>query len=122
MIKVGNKKTTILDRLNELYAMAIILAPNKCFRFIKDYEARIRARMYDEKKPDQRFVASDELLSLGFKLMQSAPLQSTHRLRAIDYRDGLIIALLALRPMRRKNFAEKTLTLFIMLGVKTRSR
>ena len=105
LIKVGNKKTTILDRISELHAMAIILAPNKCFRFIKDYEARIRARMCDEKKPDQRFVASDELLSLGIKLTQSAPLQSTPRLQAIDYRDGLIIALLALRPMRRKNFA-----------------
>ena len=105
LIAVGNKKTTILDRLQELHAMASILAPNKCFRFLKDYEARIRARMLDEQKPDQRFVASDELLSLGFQIMENAASQSTRRLQAIDFRDGLIIALLALRPMRRKNFA-----------------
>jgi integrase/recombinase XerD len=105
LIAVGNKKATILDRIQELQSMALVLAPTKCFRFLKDFEARIRARMQDQNKPDTRFVTSDELFSLGFQLMEGASLQSNLRLQAIDFRDGLIIALLALRPMRRKNFA-----------------
>lgn len=35
--------------------------------------------------------------------MQSAPAQSTDRLRAMQFRDGLLIALLAARPLRLKN-------------------
>ncbi len=105
LVSVGNRKMTILDRLQELHSIAVILAPTKSFRFLKDFEARVRARMSDKEKPEQRFVTADELLFLGFRLMENAPKQSTARLQAIDYRDGLIIALLALRPMRRKNFA-----------------
>ena len=105
LVSVGNRKMTILDRLQELHSIAVILAPTRSFRFIKDFEARIRARMSDKEKPEQRFVTADELLALGFNLMEGAAAQSTPRLQAIDFRDGLIIALLALRPMRRKNFA-----------------
>ena len=105
LVSVGNRKNTILDRLQELHSIAVILAPTRSFRFLKDFEARVRARMRDKEKPEQRFVTADELLSLGFRLMENAAKQSTARLQAIDYRDGLIIALLALRPMRRKNFA-----------------
>ena len=105
LISVGNRKNTILDRLQELHSIAVIVAPTRSFRFLKDFEARIRARMSDKEKPEQRFVTADELLTLGFTLMDKATSLSTPRLRAIDFRDGLIIALLALRPMRRKNFA-----------------
>jgi len=105
LISVGNRKTTILDRLQELYSIAIILAPGRSFRFIKDFEGRIRARMKDPEKPKYRFVTADELLSLGMRLMEDAVTQSTPRLKAIDFRDGLIISILALRPMRRKNFS-----------------
>lgn len=105
LLSVGNGKVTILDRLNELHAIAVILSPSTSFRFIKDIEARVRARVAEKEKPLGRFVTSDELMSLGFALMDGAGSQSTARLAAIDFRDGLMIALLALRPMRRKNFA-----------------
>jgi len=61
--------------------------------------------MEDTEHDPGRFVTTDELLSLGISLMEGAHTNTTDRLRAIDYRDGLIIALLALRPMRRKGFA-----------------
>lgn len=105
LLAVGNGKVTIIDRLQELHAMAVILSPLSSFRFIKDVEARVRARVREKEKPAGRFVTADELLSLGFKLMEDAASQSTARLRAIDFRDGLMIGLLAVRPMRRKNFA-----------------
>jgi integrase/recombinase XerD len=35
--------------------------------------------------------------------MAEAPAQSTDRLRAMQFRDGLIIALLAARPLRLRN-------------------
>src|SRR5262249_62272353 len=43
---------------------------------------------------------------LGLTLMSAATAQSTERHRALWFRDGLLIALLALRPaMRRRNIA-----------------
>ena len=57
----------------------------------------------------KRIRDSGELFALGFELMRQAedPDQSFLRpiLRPILYRDGLIISLLAARPLRRRNFA-----------------
>lgn len=105
MIALGNGKHTILTRLQELHSVAVILAPKRSFRFIKELASRVRGRMEDSEDDPGRFVTTDELLSLGISLIEQAHNNTTDRLRAIDYRDGLIIALLALRPMRRKNFA-----------------
>ena len=101
----GNRKMTLLARLQELHSIAVILDPANPFQFIKDFEARIRQRTETSRHAERPFTATDELLSLGLKLMQNAGQQTTDRLKAIDYRDGLLIALLAMRPMRRKNFA-----------------
>ena len=52
-----------------------------------------------------------DLVELGMKLMRGAE-QSVHndaRKNACVYRDGLQIALLAMRPLRRKNFVEMAL-------------
>jgi hypothetical protein len=101
----GNRKMTLLARLQELHSIAVILDPGNSFQFIKDFEARIRHRTETIRHADRPFTTTDELLSLGLKLMKNAEHQTTGRLKAIDYRDGLLIALLAMRPMRRKNFA-----------------
>ena len=105
----GNGDRTLLARLQELHSAACVMAPKGSFDFIRRMEARIRANAKPVPKKQERFVTSDELLDLGLKLLADADQQSTPRLKAIDYRDGLMIALLALRPLRRKNFAEITL-------------
>jgi integrase len=105
----GNGDRTLLARLQELHSAACVMAPKGYFDFIRRLEARIRANAKPVRKKQERFVTSDELLDLGLKLLADADQQSTPRLKAIDYRDGLMIALLALRPLRRKNFAEITL-------------
>jgi len=101
----GNRKMTLLARLQELHSIAVILDPGNSFQFIKDFEARIRHRTETSRHEGRCFTATDKLLSLGLKLMQNARQQTTNRLKAIDYRDGLLSALLAVRPKRRKNFA-----------------
>ena len=59
-------------------------------------------------------VHACDLLRLGETLMAEASQQSTTRLRAMQFRDGLIIALLAARPLRLRNLAglelDRTLT------------
>ena len=63
-----------------------------------------RDRRARDKRP--RLVASDRLLALGYVLMNTVspgPVFEVEDLLA--YRDGLMIALLASRPLRRRNFA-----------------
>lgn len=101
-----NSDQTIMDRLQELYSIHQILAPNQSLTFIRRIEARIRSRAKPAREKRGRLVPSDELVSLGKKLMETSSQLSTERLRAIQFRDGLIIAFAALRPWRRKNLSE----------------
>ena len=101
---LGNSSQTILARLQELGAVAKVMEPTAPWRFINRLSARIRSG----HKPARGKLAlrpANELLELGLALMISdvalSPLQA-----AITYRDGLIIAFLALMPLRRRNLAD----------------
>ena len=104
-----NSDQTIMDRLQELYSVHEVLAPKLSLTFIRRLEARIRTRAKPAREKRGRLVPTDELVSLGRKLMETARELSTARLQAIQYRDGLIIAFAALRPWRRKNLADMRL-------------
>jgi integrase len=62
------------------------------------------------KHPKSHLVTSEQLYALGLELMDWAVIASeaappTDKADAFDYRDGLIIALLALIPLRRRTLA-----------------
>jgi integrase/recombinase XerD len=65
----------------------------------------VRARHTPVRDKRARLVMTEELVALGMQLMASAETQPTPRLTALAFRDGLVIAVLALRPLRRKNLA-----------------
>ncbi len=104
-----NKKNTILGRLEDVGIMARLYAPERDWSFINRLASKVRAGPNERCDKRSRLKESNELFDLGLKLMAEAPQQSTQRLAAIRYRDGLIIALLALRPLRRGNFVSLTL-------------
>jgi integrase/recombinase XerD len=98
LICLRNSSATIIARLRKLGEVARILGPDKSWSFINALESRIRAR-------DKRNLKlSDELLDLGLSLIDEAT-GFSGREAAILHRDGLMIALLALVPLRRRNFA-----------------
>jgi len=83
------------------------IAPSFDYRSLKSAQRRHAAVT---KRRDKRtaMVRADELFGLGMELMAMAQRDDVvHDLLA--YRDGLIIALLASRPLRRKNLAEMRL-------------
>jgi integrase len=104
-----NKKNSILVRLEELIEMAKIMGPKRDWAFIKRFSARVQSRPNDIPRKEVRLVGTDELLGLGLKLMEAAASHAKPLRSAILYRDGLIIALLSLRPLRLRNFARLTL-------------
>lgn len=105
MDRIGNAPNTVLSRLQELSDMAKVFAPNDDWSFISQISARVRARPEAPNSKRTRMVGSDKLLSLGLRLMDQAEQTSTPRLAATAYRDGLIIALLSLVPLRRGNLS-----------------
>ena len=93
---LGNKKSTILVRLEQLTEMAKVLGPHRDWRFIHRIAAKVRARQEPASTKRSRLVGADQLLALGIDLMERADEQPTPLGSAVFFRDGLIIALLAL--------------------------
>lgn len=103
---LGNMPSTIALRLTDLLLMARLFEPAADWGFIARLAKRVGAK--DSKPKDKRasLRGSHELLKLGHELMESAELQSSSATSASRFRDGLMIALLARVPLRRKNFVQ----------------
>lgn len=106
LLALGNMPSTIALRLTDLLLMARLFEPAAEWSFIRNLANRIRARDTHSQNTSQALHGSDELLSLGHKLMEQAKEQSSPAKAASLFRDGLMIALLALVPLRRKNMVE----------------
>jgi integrase/recombinase XerD len=98
-----NGTATILARLQELDSAAKVMGPNQSWRFINRIASRIRAS-HRPVRDKRNLKLTDELLDLGIALMKNAESEKGCS-AAISFRDGLLIAFLALVPLRRRNFA-----------------
>jgi integrase len=98
-----NATGTLLARLQALYEMAQVLDGGRDWRWIRRIEASVRSRHVPARSKRERLVSAADLLGLGCALMAEAPALPTDRLRAMSFRDGLIIGVLAARPLRLKN-------------------
>jgi integrase/recombinase XerD len=107
LIAIGNSTQTILARLQELGEVAKVMDPNRQWSFINDLASKIRAR-HRPARNKSNLRLSSELVDLGFKLMRLAE-DLVGLDAAIAYRDGLLVAFLALIPLRRRNLADLVL-------------
>ncbi|MFL5334713.1 MAG: tyrosine-type recombinase/integrase [Geminicoccaceae bacterium] len=99
------------SNVTDLWRFARAVHPDHDWRWMARLEAGLRqrcGRAGDKKRSRFRSVA--ELVALGDELMrQSGQADLRRREGQLAYRDGLMIALLALRPLRLGNFASLTL-------------
>lgn len=86
-----------------------MLAPQKDWKFLQQITGKVRGGREPASDKRARLVGTGQLFGLGLQLMQDASGQSSPLRSAILFRDGLIIALLSLRPLRRRNLAELTI-------------
>jgi integrase len=98
-----NGTWTILGRLKDLGAAAKVMSPNGDWRFINDISSRIRTR-HRPVRDKHNMKLTDDLLALGLQLMNKAKSKTGLR-AAVLFRDGLLIAFLALTALRRRNLA-----------------
>jgi integrase/recombinase XerD len=104
---------TVVCRLQELYDALRVLAPDMDWRWLAELWMRLGRRAEPVVNKRVRLRPTRDLLGLGRRMMTSAEEKTgwSRRRRAVHYRDGLMIALMASRPLRLKNFAS------IVLGV-----
>ena len=98
---LGNSTATILARLQELGEAAKVMEPNQSWRFINGIASKVRAQ-HKPARDKRNMKLTEELLALGVELMEKAGAMKGWQ-AAITFRDGLIIALLSLVPLRRRN-------------------
>lgn len=97
---------TAYGSIYKLRRMAQLLAPDQVFTWLADIEKDLALVMQPRSK-FSRLVHTNILVDAGMKLMAEAD-AAAHRsalFRARQFRNGLMIALLALHPFRLKNFA-----------------
>ena len=109
---------TIAQTLFKLTRMGTLLAPDRDWSWLREI-ACDRDLVAHPKPRVDRIVTSERLVEAGLGLMRSArenPRLRTYR-RATLIRNGLMMALLALAPIRLKNFVGLTLgTSFRRIG------
>src|SRR5262249_878112 len=99
-----NASGTVIARLIELKIMDAIMAPERDWRGMHRMASSIRARPKPARPKRCRLVDITRLLDLGIDLMAEAENETTRPRRFKSYRDGLMIALLASRQLRLRNF------------------
>ena len=102
-LEAENASGTVIARMIELEVMAAIMDPGRDWTWIYRGARLIRARHKPARPKRHRLLDIGRLLRLGLELMATADNETTSLRRFKTYRDGLMIALLACRPLRLRN-------------------
>lgn len=97
---------TQVNRAQELYDAMRVLAPDRDWTWLRRLMATLAARAHPVTNKRPRLRPAGELRALGEQLMAEADADPTlpEIERAMMFRDGMMVALLASRPMRKRNF------------------
>lgn len=102
-----NIPRSVAIQIDALYKAARIMLPNQDLSWLKSMKARLHSAAPVQQAGGPA-ITSPQILQVGLTLMtQDASGEgcSSTLSRAVRYRDGLMIALLAFAPLRRKNLS-----------------
>ena len=103
------RSVTVWNSVYKLRRAAQLLAPTVDVGWLTEIEKDIALEVVSRSKAD-RLVLTERLVEAGLTLIGEAQMFGKTRLgRAVGVRNGLLIALLALHPIRIKNFAALTI-------------
>ena len=107
------RPTTVAHVVNNLCYAARLIAPTTDWRWLVSVKGRLAAALAHPEDRFDRLVPPWHTFDLGIELMEEAialPPSNGHKQRELQYRDGLIIALLTLWLIRRRSIAALTLS------------
>ncbi len=96
---------TVIARLAELNDVIKLMAPEGDWGWLRNAINRLRRQARPRTDKAAKVHSSVRLVEAGFQMMAEAPHGTSPILRATRFRDGLMVALLALRPLRLRNLA-----------------
>jgi len=104
----GNASGTIHIRILHLCRMLAVMAPGGCPALLGPILRMLRAAVRPTRDDRARLVPAETLLEVAFSLMDRTDVDSSlsPRLRAVMYRDGLMLAILVSNALRVGNFAD----------------
>ncbi|MEQ9640310.1 MAG: tyrosine-type recombinase/integrase [Alphaproteobacteria bacterium] len=111
LASIGHKALyTRFNAVDELWAMLRLFDPKADYTVLRKvwYRLKHRAEQGTSRK-NGRIVASTRLLEAGLGHFEAAANRAFPVAAAVQARDGLMVALLALRPLRRRNLADLVL-------------
>ncbi len=96
---------TVLIYIEDLYAVMKVTSPSRDWTWLRKTANRLQVAAVSQRDKNTRLRPSADLYTLGIQLMNDTETATGRPIlnRATRYRDGLIIALLAARPIRRRN-------------------
>jgi len=99
------RSVTVWNSVYKLRRAAQLIAPSRDFGWLAEIEKDIALIMVPRSKAD-RLVLAERLVEAGLVLIKEAEMfGKTPTAHAVGVRNGLLIVLLALHPIRIKNFA-----------------
>ena len=105
-LRIAAASSTVMHHVLNLLRLAQAFDRSVDWRWLRRIANRLKARATPARQKEPRLRSSQELFKLGLQLMSSAAnpvLRHTRDAPLIQYRDGLVIALLAARPIRLRN-------------------
>jgi hypothetical protein len=98
---------TVAARIEQVGHALWAMVPHENWRWIQRAADRLRAQAVSVRDKRARLQSPEQLIGLGKALMAQGddPASGSPTERATAYRDGLLIASLAHRPMRARNLA-----------------
>lgn len=98
---------TVRNRITNLAEALRVMAPGADFPWLRRARARLKAGARPSRDKRRQIVPIRDLFLLGLELMERAERGDCPRevWRAALYRDGLMITMLACRPIRRGSLA-----------------
>jgi hypothetical protein len=107
-----NTAQSVISRLNALHRFARATQPDEDWSFLWQLQRPLQPKVRDSREKAARLRHTAELIQLARSLMSSLPKDCSAQVpirAAIAYRDGMMVGLLALRPLRLRNFTAITL-------------
>jgi len=95
---------TLINLLEDLYSAARIMDPHLDWLWMRRIISRVQAQHIPAQAKHEKIVSATALLELGLELMRQADLDCNIKRKAVTYRDGLMISVLSVRPLRLRNF------------------
>lgn len=93
-----------LNYIKGLYDAIRVMVPDTDWHWLRGVMNALE-RHGNQQRRRKRLPGQQQLIDLGLDLMARATLDAPHHAGVIQYRDGLMILLLAYRPLRRRNAA-----------------